>query len=123
MSDDDNAPFDMSGLGNLGEMMNNIMGQASQMQSKIAELKEELRGRTVEGQSGGGIVTVTVNGGSEIVRIQIDPVAVDPRDVPMLEDLVVAATNDALNRTREMVREEMKTITGGVSIPGLSDVL
>lgn len=123
MSDDDNAPFDMSSLGNLGEMMNNIMGQASQMQSKVTELKEELRGRTVEGQSGGGIVTVTVNGGSEIVRIQIDPVAVDPRDVPMLEDLVVAATNDALNRVREMVREEMKTITGGVSIPGLSDVL
>jgi nucleoid-associated protein EbfC len=123
MSDDDNAPFDMSGLGNLGDMMNNIMGQANQMQSKMAELKEELRGRTVEGQSGGGIVTVTVNGGSEIVRIQIDPVAVDPRDVAMLEDLVVAATNDALNRAREMVREEMKTITGGVSIPGLSDVL
>ncbi len=123
MSEDDGTPFDMGSLGNLGEMMSSIMGQASQLQQRIAQLKEELRGRTVEGRSGGGIVTVTANGGSEILRVAIDPVAVDPRDVPMLEDLIVAATNDALGKAREMVREEMKGVTGGMSIPGLSDLL
>jgi len=120
---DEESPFDLGNLGNLNEMMSSIMGQANQMQQRIAQIKEEVRGRTVEGQAGGGIVTVTANGASEIVRIQIDEVAVDPRDVAMLEDLIVAATNDALTRAKEMLREEMKAVAGGVSIPGLTDLL
>ncbi len=120
---DENPPFDLSNLGDLSGMLGNLMGQVQQMQSKIQEARETLRGKTVEGQAGGGIVKVTANGGGELVRIEIDPVAVDPRDVPMLEDLITAATNDALTQARQMLKDEMTQVTGGIPIPGLTDLL
>jgi nucleoid-associated protein EbfC len=123
MSDDDKPLFDPSDLGSLGNLMGNLMGQVQQMQSNIGEMRDRVREKTVEGRAGGGIVTVTANGASEILRISIDPVAVDPRDVPMLEDLVAAATNDALTQARELMKSEMATATGGIPIPGLSDLL
>ncbi len=120
---DESPPFDPSALGDLGGLMGNLMGQVQQMQSKMKQMQEKLRSVTVTGQAGGGIVTVTANGAAEIVRIEIDPVAVDPRDIPMLEDLVVAATNAALTRAAEHKKQAMASVTGGVSLPGLTDLL
>jgi hypothetical protein len=123
MTDDDRPVFDPAALGDLTSLMGNVMGQVQQMQSRMRQVREQLRDRTIEGHAGGGIVTVTANGAGEVVRVTIDPVAVDPRDVPMLEDLLAAATNDALARAREMMRQELGQITGGIDIPGLSDLL
>ncbi len=123
MSDDDKPLFDPSDLGSLGNLMGDLMGQVQQMQSNLQQMRGKVREKTVEGRAGGGIVTVTANGASEILRVTIDPVAVDPRDVPMLEDLIAAATNDALAQARALMKAEMASVTGGLPIPGLSDLL
>lgn len=120
---DDKPLFDPESLGSLSNLVGNLMGQVQQMQANMKEIREQLREQTVEGQAGGGIVKVTVNGASEVLRVSLDPVAVDPRDVPMLEDLVVAATNDALAQARELLKAEMTKATGGIPIPGLADLL
>jgi len=120
---DDKPLFDAESMGSLSNLMGNLMGQVQQMQSNMKEIREQLRGQTVEGQAGGGIVRVTVNGASEVLRVNVDPVAVDPRDVPMLEDLVAAATNDALSQARDLMKQEMTKATGGIPIPGLADLL
>lgn len=99
--------------------MGNIMKQAQQMQQKMQKLQEEMGQRTVEASVGGGMVTVTVNGKSEILQVKIEPQVVDPEDVEMLEDLVVAGVNEALKKAHEMVSEEMGKLTGGLKIPGL----
>ncbi|GIX45822.1 MAG: nucleoid-associated protein, YbaB/EbfC family [Candidatus Tectimicrobiota bacterium] len=99
--------------------MGNLLKQAQQMQQKILQLQEELRQRTVEASVGGGMVTVTVNGKGEVLRIKIEPQAVDPGDVEMLEDLVMAGVNEALRKAQEMMAEEMSKLTGGIRIPGL----
>lgn len=103
------------GMGNLG----NIMKQAQAMQERLAKVQAEVAMKTVQASSGGGMVTVTVNGGLEIVSVKIDPEVVKANDADMLQDLVVAATNEALRKAREMVAEEMKGVTGGLQIPGL----
>lgn len=103
------------GMGNLG----NIMKQAQAMQERLAKVQAEVATKTVQASSGGGMVTVTVNGGMEIVSVKIDPEVVKASDAEMLQDLVVAATNEALRKAREMVAEEMKGVTGGLQIPGL----
>jgi DNA-binding YbaB/EbfC family protein len=95
------------------------MKQAQKMQAKMAEMQEELADRVVEGTSGGGMVKVQANGRQEVLSILIEPDVVDPEDVEMLQDLVVAAVNDALRKSQEMMAEEMKKLTGGMSIPGL----
>jgi len=95
------------------------MKQAQKLQSKMARLQEELAEKTVEATSGGGMVNVTANGGQQIVSIHIEKEVVDPDDVEMLQDLVMAAVNDALSRAQEMVSEEMGKLTGGLNIPGL----
>jgi len=95
------------------------MKQAQKLQSKMARLQEELAEKTVEATSGGGMVNVTANGGQQIVSIHIEKEVVDPDDVEMLQDLVMAAVNDALGRAQEMVSEEMGKLTGGLNIPGL----
>ena len=105
----------MKGLPNMG----NLMKKAQQLQEKIAKLQEELGDRTVETSSGGGMVTVVANGKQEIVSIKIDPEVVDASDIEMLEDLVLAAVNDALYQARQMVSEEMTKLTGGIKIPGI----
>lgn len=97
----------------------NIMKQAQQMQQKMARLQEELGDREIEATAGGGMVTAKVNGRQQLLGITIDPAAVDPEDVEMLQDLVVAAVNEALKKSQEMAQEEMGRITGGMNIPGL----
>ena len=97
----------------------NIVKQAQMMQQKIERLQEELGEREVEASAGGGMVLAKVNGKQQLLAIKIDPAAVDPQDVEMLEDLVTAAVNEALRKSSDMVQEEMSKITGGINIPGL----
>ena len=99
--------------------MGNMMKQAQQLQSKMMKLQEELAERTVESSSGGGMVKVTANGRQQILSIQIEKEVVDPDDVDMLQDLVMAAINDALAKAQEMVSSEMGKLTGGLNIPGM----
>lgn len=103
------------GMGNMGGMMK----QVQQMQKKMAKMQGELEEREVEASAGGGVVTVKANGKKEVLEIVIDPEAVDPDDVEMLQDLILAATNEALRKADEMVSSEMEKITGGMNIPGL----
>ncbi|MCX5895274.1 MAG: YbaB/EbfC family nucleoid-associated protein [Proteobacteria bacterium] len=97
-----------------------IMKQAQKVQEQLEQVQEELARKTVESTAGGGMVHVTANGKQEIVSIKISPEVVDPNDIPMLEDLVAAAVNEALRSSRELMQEEMKKITGGLRIPGLT---
>lgn len=99
--------------------MFDIMGKVKEMQQKMAVLQEELGRRTVTGSSGGGIVTVVATGKMEITSVSVDKALLDDSDTTMLEDLVRTAVNDALAKAREMMSEEMRAITGGLSIPGL----
>ncbi|WP_419656988.1 nucleoid-associated protein [Desulfosarcina variabilis str. Montpellier] len=99
--------------------MGNMMKQAQKLQSKMLRMQEELASKTVETSAGGGMVAVVANGAQQIVSIKIEKEVVDPDDVEMLEDLVVAAVNDALKQSQEMVSSEMGKITGGMKIPGL----
>lgn len=98
----------------------NIMKQAQMMQKKMAEVQAELEQRQVEATAGGGMVTAVVTGKQQLVSLTIDPAAVDPEDVDMLQDLVVAAVNEAVRQSQEMVQEEMSKVTGGMNIPGLT---
>ena len=100
--------------------MGNMMKQAQQLQSKMMKLQEELADRTVESSSGGGMVKVTANGRQQVLSIQIEKEVVDPDDVEMLQDLILAAINDALAKAQEMVSSEMGKLTGGLNIPGLT---
>jgi DNA-binding YbaB/EbfC family protein len=97
----------------------NIMKQAQQMQRRMAQLQEELANKQVEASAGGGMVTATVNGKQQLLGLKIDPAAVDPDDVEMLQDLITAAVNEALKQSQQMASEEMSKLTGGMSIPGL----
>ncbi|MFP4071799.1 MAG: YbaB/EbfC family nucleoid-associated protein [Desulfovibrionales bacterium] len=99
--------------------MNDLMRQAQLMQKKIAKLQDELGSKVVEASAGGGMVTVKATGKQEIVEITIDPSVVDPQDVEMLQDLILAATNEALSNAKDMVQGEMSKLTGGMNIPGL----
>jgi nucleoid-associated protein EbfC len=108
----------MAGLGDLG----NIMGQVKQMQANMKQMQEDLRKKTVQASSGGGMVTATVNGHSELVGLKIDPQAVDVNDLEMLEDLVKAAVNAAVAKSQEEMKQEMARLTGGFNIPGLENI-
>ena len=101
--------------------LGNIMRQAQQMQKKMAQIQEELAGKTVEASAGGGMVRCVVTGKQEVVSLEIDPEVVDPDDVEMLQDLVCAAVNEAIKRSQEMVAEEMGKIAGGLglNLPGM----
>jgi hypothetical protein len=99
--------------------MGNIMKQAQQMQQKMGRLQQELEVREVEASAGGGMVTAIVNGKQQLVSLKIEKSVVDPEDVDMLQDLVVAAVNEAIKKSQEMMQEEMGKITGGFNIPGL----
>ena len=96
-----------------------MMKQAQQLQRKMMELQAELGNRTVSAQAGGGMVEAVVNGRQELLSLSIDPEVVSPEDVEMLQDLVLAAVNEALNKSREMVSQEMSKLTGGIQLPGL----
>ncbi len=96
-----------------------MMKQAQKLQAKMMEMQAEVGNRTVSAQAGGGMVEAVVNGRQELVSLRIDPEVVAPDDVEMLQDLIQAAVNEALNRSREMMAAEMSKLTGGMQIPGL----
>ena len=102
------------GMGN----MNNMMKQAQKMQKEMMKLQEEIEQRTVEASAGGGAVTVIVSGKKDIKSIVIKPEVVDPDDVEMLQDLIMAAVNEAIRQADEMVAKEMGKLTGGLNLPG-----
>ncbi|MFC3750679.1 YbaB/EbfC family nucleoid-associated protein [Paenibacillus sp. GCM10012306] len=99
--------------------MNQMMKQVKKMQEQMLKAQEELGGKTVEGSSGGGVVTVQVNGHKKLLSISIKPEAVDPDDVEMLQDLVITAVNDALTQAEDLANNDMGKFTGGMKIPGL----
>lgn len=102
-------------MGNMQKMME----QARRMQAAMAKAQEELENVTVEGSSGGGAVKVVSNGHQTIQSIKIDPSCIDPEDIGLLEDLVMSAVNDALNKASEEAKKRMSAVTGGMKIPGL----
>lgn len=99
--------------------MNTMMKQAQKLQKKMLKTQEELVKKTVEAASGGGMVKVIANGGQRIESIVLEKEVVDPEDIEMLQDLVLAAVNDALKKSQDMVSAEMGKLTGGLNIPGL----
>lgn len=98
----------------------NMMKEAQKLQAQLEALREEVAKKRVEATAGGGMVTVEASGNQEIVSIKIDREVINPEDAQMLEDLVLAACNEALRKSREMVQAEMGKITGGLRIPGLT---
>ncbi|MBI4833867.1 MAG: YbaB/EbfC family nucleoid-associated protein [Planctomycetes bacterium] len=102
----------MGGM-NLGKMMK----QAQEMQKQMGKIQEELKERVVEASSGGGMVTVNVNGQQELLAIKINPEVVNKDDVSMLEDLITAAVNEGMVKAKELANEEMKKVTGGMGLP------
>jgi DNA-binding YbaB/EbfC family protein len=97
----------------------NLAKMAQQMQAQMAQVQEQLADTTLEATAGGGAVRVVITGAQEIRAIEIDPSAVDPAEVEMLQDLVVAAVNEAVSRSKELERERMASVAGGMGIPGL----
>ncbi|MDR3628751.1 MAG: YbaB/EbfC family nucleoid-associated protein [Desulfocapsaceae bacterium] len=100
----------------------NIMQHAQQMQAKLIQIQQELGKKTVQGSAGGGMVTVTVNGRGEVLAIAIEKEMITLKDAGMMQDLLVAATNDGLRRARELKGQAMGKLTGGMNIPGLTDL-
>ena len=98
----------------------NMLKEAQKLQAQLEALREEVAKKKVEATAGGGMVTVEVNGNQEILSIKMDREVINPDDAQMLEDLVLAACNEALRKSREMVQAEMGKITGGLRIPGLT---
>jgi nucleoid-associated protein EbfC len=99
--------------------MGNLQRIAQQMQQDLLRVQGELEGLMVDGSAGGGVVKAVVTGKQELVSVTIDPAAVDPSDVEMLQDLIVAAVNDALRASRQVAEEKMAAVTGGLRIPGM----
>lgn len=103
----------------MAKSMNKLMKQAQKMQAQMMKAQEELAQKTVEGTAGGGMVKVVMNGSNEVVSVSINPEVVDPDDVEMLEDLVVAATKNAQEQVKELSDATMGSMTGGLNIPGM----
>lgn len=102
--------------------LNSIMKQAREMQEKMNKVQDELASKTVTGSAGGGMVTVQATGKGDIINITIEEVVIDPAEKEMLQDLVSGAVNDALRKARELAKSEMAGLTGGVQIPGLTNM-
>ena len=102
----------MTGIGD-------ILREAKNMQGKLAEVQEELGRKQVQGSSGGGMVTVTVNGRQEVLAVKIEPAVFQNGDLEMLQDLIAAAANDALSQAKTMLEQEMSSLAGGFNLPGL----
>ncbi|CDZ74651.1 DNA-binding protein, YbaB/EbfC family [Peptoniphilus sp. ING2-D1G] len=102
-----------------GGNMNNMMKQVQKLQKQMEDMQENLKQQEVEANAGGGAVKAVVNGNKELIRIEIDKDVVDPDDVEMLQDLVVAAVNEALRTAEQKMNSEMSKLTGGLNIPGL----
>lgn len=101
------------GMGNMSQMLK----QAQAMQAKMLQAQEELKQARVEGSAGGGMVSATVNGQGELVSVKLTPEVVNPDDIEMLEDLILAAVSDAANKAREMMESRMGALTGGMKLP------
>ena len=101
-------------------MMNKkMLKQAQQLQKNMAKMQEELENSTVEGSAGGGVIKAVISGKMTLESLTIDPEAVSPDDVEMLQDLVIAAVNDGIDKAQEMASSKMNSLTGGMNIPGL----
>ena len=98
----------------------NMIKQAQQLQKEIGRIQEELAEQTIEAAAGGGIVKVVANGKQEIISVAIAPEAVDPNDIPMLQDLVLSAVNEALRSSKTMMQQALTKVTGGIRIPGIT---
>ncbi len=96
-----------------------ILKQAQELQERLANVQDEIATRTAEGRAGGGMVTVTVNGKLELLRVHIDPSLLANPDREMLQDLVVAAVNDGIRSAQKLMAEEMQKVTGGLKLPGM----
>ena len=99
--------------------MGNLQRMAQQMQQEMLRIQAELEATKIDGSAGGGVVAATVTGKQELVSVTIDPSVVDPEDVDMLQDLVIAAVNDALRASRELAEQKMSAVTGGLRLPGM----
>lgn len=102
-----------------GMNMQEMMKQARKMQEQLAQAQESMKDVTIDASAGGGMVKATVNGDLELVSIQIDPDALDPEDVDLLQDMIVAAVNEAIRGVSEVASKQMSSITGGLNIPGV----
>lgn len=111
----DSSGGGFGGMPGLGDLLQ----QAGRIKERIAEMQAELANRRVEGTAGGGMVTAIVNGKGELLTLHIEKAVVDPADVEMLQDLVVAAVNAASRNSRDAMQDEMSKLTGGLRIPGL----
>jgi DNA-binding YbaB/EbfC family protein len=105
-------------FGNQGNMAN-MMKKVQKLQADMAKLQEDLKTRTLESTAGGGAIKVVVNGEKQLVSVKIDPGAVDPEDIEMLEDMIMAAVNEAMKKVDDMMAQEMGKLTGGIKIPGM----
>lgn len=104
------------------KMLGDIMREAQKLQAEMQRLQEEAKKKTVEASAGGGMVTVVANGAGELVSVKIEKDVVNPEDVEMLQDLVLAASNEALRRAQQMVNEDMSKVTGGLQLPGMGSL-
>ena len=102
-----------------GMNMQEMMKQARKMQEQLAQAQESMKDVTIDASAGGGMVKATVNGDLELVSIQLDPDALDPEDVDLLQDMIVAAVNEAIRGVSEVASKQMSSITGGLNIPGM----
>lgn len=109
--------FNSRGMGGMGGNMNNMIRQAQKMQQDMLKAQEELEAKTYEAAAGGGMVTAVVTGKKELTSVAIDPEAVDPEDVEMLQDLIVAAVNEALRKANDDAASQMSKLTGGLNLP------
>ena len=110
--------FNSRGMGGMGGgNMNNMIRQAQKMQQDMLKAQEELEAKTYEAGAGGGVVSATVSGKKQLVSVTIDPEAVDPDDVEMLQDLIVAAVNEALRKASDDASSQMSKLTGGLNLP------
>lgn len=103
--------------------MNSIMQQAKVMQEKMAKIQQDLAKKTITGSAGGGMVQITVNGQGEVLSAAIEKAVIDASEGEMLQDLIVAATNDALRKAKELSKHELAQLTGGLNLPGLSNFM
>lgn len=99
--------------------LGNIVRQAQKMQAQMQKVQEELANKTVEASSGGGMVKAVVNGKQELLSVKIEPEVINPSDAEMLQDLIIAAVNEAIKRSQAMMSEEMGKLTSGLGVPGL----
>jgi len=104
------------------KMLGDLMRQAQKIQAEMAKVQDEAKSKTVEATAGGGMVTAVANGAGELLSVKIEKEVVNPDDLDMLQDLVVAACNEALRRAQEMVQAEMSKLTGGLQLPGMGNL-